>query len=117
MHTFLHSCGSIYKLLPDLIEAGFDVINPVQTNSRDMEPERLRKEFGRDITFWGGGFNTQNTMAFGSPKQVREEVKRNLEIMAPGGGYVFASVHNITEGTPAENVIAAYQTAYESGRY
>ena len=114
---FLHSDGSIRPIIGDLIEIGVDILNPVQYTAKDMALTDLKQEFGEDITFWGGGFNTQNTMAFGSPKQVREEVKRNLEIMAPGGGYVFASVHNITEGTPAENIIAAYQTAYESGRY
>jgi len=113
----LHSDGSIRPIIGDLIEIGVDILNPVQFSARDMDLAGLKKEFGREVTFWGGGFNTQTTLPFGSAREVAEEVRRNLEIMAPGGGYVFASVHNITEGAPAENIIAAYQTAYEAGKY
>jgi uroporphyrinogen decarboxylase len=109
MHTFLHSCGSIYKLLPDLIEVGFEIINPVQINIRDMEPERLKKEFGRDITFWGGGCDTRHVLNRANPSKVREHIKRNLEIFAPGGGFVFNTVHNILPDVPPQNILAIFE--------
>jgi uroporphyrinogen decarboxylase len=113
MHTFLHSCGSIYKLLPDLIEAGYDVINPVQINSRDMEPERLKREFGRDITFWGGGADTRSVLNRCTPAEVRDHVRRLIETFAPGGGFVFNTVHNILPDVPPENIVAMYETVAE----
>jgi uroporphyrinogen decarboxylase len=106
MKTFLHSCGSIYRLLPDLIEAGYDVINPVQTNAKDMDAARLKKEFGAQITFWGGGCDTRAILNRGTPQQVRDEVKKNVEILAPGGGFVFNTVHNIMPDVPPENIEA-----------
>ena len=108
MRPFLHSCGSIYKLLPDLIEAGFEVINPVQTSCRDMEPERLKREFGKDVTFWGGGCDTREVLNHATPEEVRAHVLRRLEIFAPGGGFVFNTVHNILPDVPPENVVAMY---------
>jgi uroporphyrinogen decarboxylase len=108
MKTFLHSCGSIYELMPHLIEAGFDVINPVQTNCRNMEPERLKREFGRDICFWGGGCDTRAVLNRGTPHGVREHVLRRLEILAPGGGFVFNTVHNILPEVPPANVVAMF---------
>jgi len=108
MKTFLHSCGSIHALLPDLIEAGFDVINPVQTNCRDMEPERLKREFGRDICFWGGGCDTRRVLPAGSPAEVRDHVLRQMEILAPGGGFVFNTVHNILPEVPPANIEAMF---------
>jgi uroporphyrinogen decarboxylase len=113
MKTYLHSCGSIHALLPDLIEAGFDVINPVQTNCRDMEPQRLKKEFGRDICFWGGGCDTRQVLPRASPAQVRDHVKRRLEIFAPGGGFVFNTVHNILPEVPPQNILAMFQAIAE----
>jgi len=113
MRPFLHSCGSIYALLPDLIEAGFEVINPVQTSTRDMEPERLKKEFGKDITFWGGGCDTRAVLNRASPAEVREHVLKRLEVFAPGGGFVFATVHNILPEVPPENVVAAFDAVRE----
>jgi uroporphyrinogen decarboxylase len=113
MKTFLHSCGSIYAILPDLIEAGYDVINPVQTNCHDMEPERLKREFGNDITFWGGGCDTRAVLNHATPGQVREHVLQRLEIFAPGGGYVFNPVHNILPEVPPENVLAAFDAVAE----
>jgi uroporphyrinogen decarboxylase len=113
MHTFLHSCGSIYKLLPDLIEAGYDVINPVQINSRDMEPERLKREFGKDITFWGGGADTRNVLNRGTPAEVRDHVRRLIETFAPGGGFVFNTVHNILPDVPPENIVAMFEAVGE----
>ena len=115
MHTFLHSCGSIYRLLPDLIEAGYDIINPVQTGTRDMEPERLKKEFGGDITFWGGGADTRHVLNRAQPKQVKDHVKSRLDIFAPGGGFVFNTVHNILPDVPPENIVAMYEAIDEFG--
>jgi uroporphyrinogen decarboxylase len=113
MHTFLHSCGSLYKLLPDLIEAGYDVINPVQTNSRDMEPERLKREFGKDISFWGGGCDTRSVLNRASPTEVKEHVKRRLDIFMPGGGFVFSTVHNILLDVPPQNIVAVFEAIDE----
>lgn len=113
MHTFLHSCGSIYRLIPDLIEAGFEIINPVQTNCFEMEPERLKREFGKDLTFWGGGVDTRFTLNHGTPEQVKEEVKNNLEIFLPGGGFVFNTIHNIMPDVPPENIIAMFEAVNE----
>jgi len=113
MHTFLHSCGSIYKLLPDLIEAGFEIINPVQTIARDMEPMRLKQEFGKDLTFWGGGADTRFTLNRGTPKQVKDNVRANIEALAPGGGFVFNTVHNILPDVPPANIIAMFEAIDE----
>jgi len=108
MKTYLHSCGSVYRLMPDLIEAGFDVINPVQTSCRDMEPERLKREFGRDICLWGGGCDTQRVLNLGTPAEVRDHVRRRIDTFAPGGGFVFAAIHNILPEVPPENVVAMF---------
>lgn len=116
MHTFLHSCGSIHAVLPDLIEAGFDVINPVQTNCLNMEPERLKKDFGKDITFWGGGVDTRAVLNVATPAQVREDVLNRLKIFAPGGGFVFNTVHNILPDVPPENIVAMYEAVEEFNR-
>jgi uroporphyrinogen decarboxylase len=113
LKIFLHSCGSIYKLLPDIIEAGFDVVNPVQISAHEMEPERLKREFGRDVTFWGGGCDTQHILAQGTPQQVRDNVRRNIDAFAPGGGFVFCQVHNILSEVPPANVVAMYKAAME----
>jgi uroporphyrinogen decarboxylase len=109
MHTFLHSCGSIYSLLPDLIEAGFEIINPVQTACQNMEAEKLKKEFGSQVTFWGGGCDTRNILNNGTPQQVRDDVRRRIDILAPGGGFVFNTIHNILPDVPPENIEAMYQ--------
>lgn len=113
MKTFLHSCGSIHALLPDLIAAGFDVINPVQTNCRDMEPDRLKHEFGRDICFWGGGCDTRHVLPSASPAEVKRHVRERLEIFAPGGGFVFNTVHNILPEVPPQNIVAMYEAIAE----
>lgn len=109
MKTFLHSCGSIYDLMPDLIDAGFDVINPVQTNCLNMEPDRLKREFGKDICFWGGGCDTRSVLNRATPQQVKAHVLERLEIFAPGGGFVFNTVHNILPEVPPENVMAMFE--------
>jgi uroporphyrinogen decarboxylase len=108
MHTFLHSCGSIYKLIPDLIEAGFDILNPAQTNARDMQPGKLKLEFGSQVTFWGAGVDTRSILNMGTPQQVKEDVRRNIEILAPGGGFVFNTIHNILPDVPPENILAMF---------
>ena len=113
MRTFLHSCGSIYRLLPDLIEAGYDIINPVQTTTRDMEPERLKREFGRDITFWGAGCDTRRVLNRSKPSDVKDHVKRRLDLLMPGGGFVFAQEHNILPDVPPENIVAMYDAIHE----
>ena len=113
MHTFLHSCGSIYKLLPDLIEAGFEIINPVQTIARDMEPVRLKREFGKDLTFWGGGADTRFTLNRGTPAQVKDNVRANIEALSPGGGFVFNTVHNILPDVPPANIVAMFEAIDE----
>ncbi len=113
MHPFLHSCVSIYRLLPDLIEAGYEIINPVQTNTRDMQPEHLKREFGSAITFWGGGCDTRHILNWGTPAQVKEAVRTNIEILAPGGGFVFNTIHNILPDVPPENIMAMYAAVDE----
>jgi len=113
MKTYLHSCGSIYQLLPDLIEAGFDVINPVQTNCRDMEPQKLKDQFGADITFWGGGCDTRHVLNRATPAEVKAHVRERLVILSPGGGYVFNTVHNILPEVPPENVVAMFEAVAE----
>lgn len=116
MRSFLHSCGSIYALLPDLIAAGFDVINPVQTSCRDMEPARLKREFGRDITFWGGGADTRALLNHGTPADVRRDVLERLAIFAPGGGFVFNTIHNILPDVPPQNIVAMFDAVDEFAR-
>ena len=108
MAVFLHSCGAISEFLPDLIDAGVDIINPVQIAAAGMEPEKLKKEFGKDIVFWGGGVDTQHVLPLADPQTVREEVKRNSEILMKDGGFIFTQVHNIQAGIPSENIVAMY---------
>ena len=110
-HIFLHSCGGIFELIPHLIEAGVEILNPVQTSARNMDPARLKKEFGRDLVFWGGGCDTQTILPFGTPDEVRDDVRRRLDIFMPGGGYVWNQVHNILADVPPENVVAMLEAA------
>jgi uroporphyrinogen decarboxylase len=113
MKTFLHSCGSIYRMLPDLIEAGYDIINPVQTNCKEMEPERLKKDFGKDICFWGGGCDPKSILNKATPAEVKNHVKRRLDVFMPGGGYVFNTVHNILPEVPPQNIVAMFEAVDE----
>jgi uroporphyrinogen decarboxylase len=99
--------------MPDLIEAGYDIINPVQTNARDMEPEKLKQEFGKDITFWGGGVDTRTVLNRAKPAEVKEQVKKRLEIFSKDGGFVFNTVHNILPDVPPENVVAMFEAIDE----
>jgi uroporphyrinogen decarboxylase len=114
---FYHSCGATRDLIPDLIEIGFDILNPVQVSAKGMDTKTLKTEFGRDIVFWGGGVDTQHVLPFGSPQEVADEVKRRIDDLAPGGGFVFAAVHNIQALVPPENIVAAFDTAREYGTY
>jgi hypothetical protein len=106
--SFIHSCGSVYALIPDFIEAGFDILNPVQTSAGEMDPQRLKDQFGDQITFWGGGIDTQRTLPFGTPEEIRDEVRRRIEIFGAGGGFVFNSIHNVQARVPQENLLALY---------
>lgn len=108
--TFYHTCGSIDKFLEDFYEAGIDILNPVQTSAAGMDPKWLKEEWGDKFVFWGGGVDTQKTLPFGTPQEVREEVKERLEIFSPNGGFVFNTIHNIQSNTPIENVVAMFET-------
>ena len=112
-----HTCGSCLDLIPDLLDNGIDILNPVQIGARSMDPAVLKKRFGKRLVFWGGGIDSQHILPFATPEQVRAETRRNIKTLMPGGGYVFANVHNIQAGTPPENVVALYEEAYRSGFY
>ncbi len=114
---FMHTCGAIRSLLPDLIEAGMDIYNPVQFTAAGMDLKELKRDFGKDLTFWGGGVDTQATLRSGTPSEVRDEVRRNIDILAPGGGFVFSTVHNIQEDIPPENFWAMWDTMMEYRKY
>lgn len=111
--TFKHSCGAILPLLPSLIEAGFDVINPVQINAANMDPSVLKKEFGEKITFWGGGVDTQKMLSFGTPEEIKRQIVKHIEIFNQQGGYVFNTVHNTQANIPVENLAAMIETINE----
>ena len=113
----LHACGAIRPIIPDLIEIGVDALNPVQISARGMDPAELKREFGGKITFWGGGVDTQHILSTGSPEEVRREVKQNLATFKPGGGYVFAQVHNIMPEVPIANLLAMYEAYREGAGY
>ena len=115
--SFIHSCGSVRKLIPDFIAAGFDILNPVQSSATGMGPAELKAEFGDALTFWGGGVDTQKTLPFGTPDDIRTEVRERLRIFGTGGGFVFNSIHNIQPMSPVENVLAIYETIKEYGSY
>ena len=112
--TFIHSCGSVYNLLPDFIEAGFDILNPVQCSAAKMEARMLKREFGKQLVFWGGGVDTQKTMPFGTADEVYREVRERIEILGEDGGFVFNSVHNIQGNTPVENLQAMFRAIRDS---
>lgn len=115
---YLHCCGACYEFIGDFIEIGVDILNPVQVSAVGMDDTgKLKKEFGKDIVFWGGGINSQHTLPFGTPEQVREEVKRRIEDLAPGGGFIFNTSHNIQNFVPARNIAAMYEAVKEYGRY
>lgn len=107
--TFIHSCGAIRELLPELIDAGFDILNPVQCSAAGMEARELKREFGRHLVFWGGGANTQQTLQFGTPDEVYRECRERIEIFGAGGGFVFNAVHNVQATTPTKNLLAMFK--------
>jgi len=123
MHTnsdskvFLHCCGAIEPLLPVLIDCGIDILNPVQISAEGMDPETLKRKYGKDITFWGGGVNTQQVLNFGNTGEVADNVKHLTDIFKPGGGFVFCPVHNIMGDIVPENIVAAYDAAYHNSKY
>jgi len=112
-----HTCGAVASLIPELIDNGIDILNPVQVSAADMDPRRLKAEFGDRLTFWGGAIDTQHVLPIASPEEVRQHVRRNVEAFKPGGGYVFNNVHNIQVGVPPENIVALFDAAYEHGFY
>lgn len=114
MKTFLHSCGSIYPLIGDLIDAGYDILNPVQTTAKDMDPMRLKREYGKDITFWGGGCNTRTILNHGSQKEVYEYSRKMIDIFYKDGGFIFNTEHNILPDVPPENIMAMYKAVEDA---
>jgi uroporphyrinogen decarboxylase len=116
-YIVFHSCGSIYQYIPDLIDAGVNILNPVQVGSANMEPEKLKKEFGKYITFWGGAVDPQHELAYGTPEEVSDYAMHATEAFKEGGGFVFNQPHNIQPGVPPENVIALYEAGNKYGRY
>lgn len=113
--TFKHSCGAVESFMELFIESGFDIINPVQINAAGMDPELLKKKYGDRIIFWGGGVDTQGVFAFGTPEQVKEQVRRQCDILNKDGGFVFNTVHNIQANVPFENVVAMLEALKEMG--
>jgi hypothetical protein len=111
--TFKHSCGAVETLIPSFIEAGFDILNPVQVSAAGMEANNLKQKYGRDITFWGGGVDTQQVLPFGKPKEVYEQVKERLEIFSQNGGFVFNTIHNVQANTPVENILAMFDAIHD----
>ncbi|MGD0263327.1 MAG: uroporphyrinogen decarboxylase family protein [Candidatus Methylomirabilota bacterium] len=114
--VLLHSCGSVAAFIPDFIEVGLDALHPIQVSAKNMESAKLKREFGRDITFWGG-VDTQRVLPLGTPQEVREEVRRRIADLGPGGGYVLGAVHNIQAEVPVDNILAMFEAAREFGRY
>jgi uroporphyrinogen decarboxylase len=112
-----HTCGDCSAFVPDLIEMGVDILNPVQISTKGMDPRALKDRYGNNLVFWGGGIDSQHVLPFATPETIREEVRHNVEIFKPGGGYVFNNVHNIQAGVPPENVVALYDAAWEFGFY
>jgi Uroporphyrinogen decarboxylase (URO-D) len=111
--SFKHSCGSVVRFLDSFLDAGFDILNPVQCSAAGMDPRMLKSKYGERLVFWGGGVDTQKTLPFGTPEEVRAEVLQRCEIFAPGGGFVFNTVHNIQAGTPVENIVAMLNAVHE----
>jgi uroporphyrinogen decarboxylase len=115
--VFFHSCGAVRRLIPDLIEAGVDILNPVQISAADMDLRELKREFGRDLVFWGGGVDTQHVLGTATPAEVKDHVRQNIEALAPGGGFVFATVHDIQANVPSENIMAMWEAWREYASY
>jgi uroporphyrinogen decarboxylase len=114
---FFHSCGNVRPLIPDFIELGVDILNPIHVRAEGIAPAALKRDFGRDLVFWGGGVDTQGVLPSGTPQAVKDDVRRNVEALAPGGGYVFNTVHNIQPDVPPENLVAMWEALQEVGGY
>jgi uroporphyrinogen decarboxylase len=114
---FFHSDGNVRPLIPDFIEMGVDILNPIHIRAKHMEPAGLKRDYGQDLVFWGGGVDTQGILPYGTPREVKDDVRRNIEALAPGGGYVFNTIHNIQADVPPENLIAMWQALQEYGVY
>jgi uroporphyrinogen decarboxylase len=114
---FYHTCGAVRRLIPDLIDAGIDILNPVQISAADMDLRELKQEFGRDLVFWGGGVDTQRVLGQATPAEIKDHVQRNIEALAPGGGFIFAAVHDIQANVPPENIMAMWEAWHEYGIY
>ncbi len=112
-----HTCGAIYELIPDLIEMGIDILNQIQVSCKGMDIVEIKKNFGDDLVFWGGGIDTQRVLPFGTEQEIRDSVMRTLDIMAPGGGFVFNTVHTIQPEVPPQNIMAMIETLNEYGKY
>jgi uroporphyrinogen-III decarboxylase len=115
--TFIHSCGSVWRLIPYFIEAGFDILNPVQCSAAEMDPAALKNKFGGKLTFWGGGVDTQKTLPFGTPEEVQSEVRERIRLFAPAGGFIFNTIHNVQPGVPSENINVLFDTWRNWGNY
>jgi len=109
--TFFHSCGAIEEFLDDFIDAGVDIINPVQCSAAKMDAKVLKEKYGENLVFWGGGIDTQRVLPFGTPEEVGEQVKKRIEILGKGGGFIFSAIHNIQPNTPIENLVALFETS------
>ncbi|MDI3548807.1 MAG: uroporphyrinogen decarboxylase [Halanaerobiales bacterium] len=115
---FMHSCGACYEFIPDYIEIGVDILNPVQISADGMgDTAKLKREFGNDIVFWGGGIHSQRVLPFGTPEEIREDVKRRIDDLAPGGGFIFNAVHNMQNFIPPDNIVEMYKTLKENWEY
>jgi len=112
-----HTCGACTQFIPDLIDNGAQILNPVQVSAEGMDPGELKRRFGDRIAFWGGGVDAQHVLPRGTPEEVATDVRRNMRALMQGGGYVFNNVHNIQGEVPPENILALYDTAYECGAY
>ena len=115
--TFKHSCGSIEPLIPEFIDSGFDILNPIQCSAANMEPMLLKEKYGSQIVFWGGGVDTKKTLPFGTPEQVKREVEERIDIFSQGGGFVFNAIHNLQAGLPLENVIAMFEAVRKQNNF
>jgi uroporphyrinogen decarboxylase len=115
--VWYHTCGSCMTYIPDLIDNGIQILNPVQISATGMEPRWLKEKFGKDMVFWGGAIDSQRVLPVASPEEIRRQVGENLQALKLGGGYVFNNVHNIQAGVPPENIVALYDAAYEFGFY
>jgi uroporphyrinogen decarboxylase len=115
--VFYHTCGAVRRLIPDLMDAGIDILNPVQISAEGMDLRELKREFGHDLVFWGGGVDTQGVLGTAKPKEIKDHVRRNIEALAPGGGFVFAAVHDIQADVPPENIAAMWEAWEAYGVY